>query len=139
MIIRDAIALVLLFAVLLVQGCAFLASSKEPTRLATPADLKDFSPMGEWIYEDKLVMGVAQLDEHGNGSYPWKDGYFVTSGWEDGIWKGTWHQPGNDREGGFEIRLVDDLSSGQGRWWFTRIGEDTSPSRPGGEFTLSRP
>ena len=107
--IRDAITFVLLFAVLLMQGCAFLASSKEPTGFASPADLKDFSPAGEWIYEDKLVTGVADLDENGNGSYPWKGEYFVTSGWEDGIWRGTWHQPGNDREGGFEIQEMDTM------------------------------
>lgn len=127
---------VLLFVSTL-QSCAYLIPSKE---IVPPpqAALEKFSPAGIWLYEDKLVTGEANLDENGNGEYPWKKGYFVTETWEDGVWKGTWHQPGNDREGGFELELSADLSFAQGRWWYTRIGDDTSPAKPGGKFSLTR-
>ena len=127
---------VLLF-VSAMQSCAYLIPSKE---IAPPskAMLELFNPEGIWLYEDKLVTGEANLDENGNGKYPWKQGYFVTETWEGGLWKGTWHQPGNDREGGFELQLSQDLSFAQGRWWYTRIGDNTSPDHPGGKFTLTR-
>ena len=119
------------------QSCAYLAPRKEIVPPST-VTLATFNPAGVWIYEDKLVTGEARLDERGNGKYPWKRGYFVTETWEGGVWKGTWHQPGNDREGGFELQLSEDLLHAEGRWWYTRIGEDTSPEKPGGKFTLTR-
>ena len=120
------------------QSCSYLATSKRPPVSAVPVSIDDFSPAGVWIYEDRIVSGEARFDENGNGSYPWKDGYFITQGWAGGLWTGTWHQPGNDREGGFEARLSEDLSFAAGRWWYTRIGKDTSPDKPGGKFTLTR-
>ena len=100
--------------------------------------LGGFNPAGLWLYEDRLVTGEVELDEKGNGSYPWEDGYFVTETWTQGKWRGTWHQPGNDREGGFELELATDLEFAFGRWWYTRIGDDNAPPKPGGKFTLTR-
>lgn len=84
------------------------------------------------------MTGEAMLNEKGNGRYPWKQGYFMTETWVGGIWKGTWHQPGNDREGGFELQLSEDLMFAAGRWWYTRIGVNTSPDKSGGKFTMTR-
>ena len=138
-IARKACLLVV-FATLLgaLQACSYLATSKRPTVSAPPSSIDDFNPAGVWLYEDRLVVGEAKLDENGNGSYPWKGGYFVTESWEGGVWKGKWYQPGNDREGGFELKLSPDLNFAAGRWWYTRIGTDTSPDKPGGKITLTR-
>ena len=134
---KRLLVFAVLFFVLAMQSCAYLIPRKE---IAPPSKvlLEQFNPAGIWLYEDKLVTGEANLDENGNGKYPWKQGYFVTETWEGGLWKGTWHQPGNDREGGFELQLSADLSFAQGRWWYTRIGDNTSPDHPGGKFTLTR-
>lgn len=78
------------------------------------------------------------LDQFGNGNYGWKEGRFVTTSVTDGYWSGTWHQPGNDREGGFELRLSENMKEATGRWWYTRIGANKSPQNAGGIFTLSR-
>ncbi len=94
---------------------------------------------GEWVYRDSLVSHALTLNEKGNGKYAWKEGSFVTTGFSDGLWRGTWHQRENDREGGFELRMSEDYSEGQGRWWYTRIGADTSPKQAGGTFDLTRP
>ncbi len=93
---------------------------------------------GEWVYRDDIVASAMTLDEKGNGEYAWKEGSFVTTSLSDGLWRGTWHQRENDREGGFELRLSEDYSEGQGRWWYTRIGADTSPNESGGTFQLNR-
>lgn len=122
----------------MLHGCSFLATSKLEPAPAAAVDYEQFSPAGVWIYEDKLVTGEARLDENGDGSYPWKEGYFVTAGWTDGLWTGTWHQPGNDREGGFEARISEGFDFARGRWWYSRIGSDTAPIRPGGRFTMTR-
>ena len=138
--IARKVFLIFVFAVLsgALQSCSYLATSKRSPIPAAPAAIDGFNPAGVWLYEDRLVTGEAELDENGNGSYLWKGGYFVTESWEGGLWKGTWHQPGNDREGGFELKLSQDLSFAAGRWWYTRIGEDSSPDKPGGKITLTR-
>lgn len=132
-----AILVVFSLVLPLLQSCAFLASSK---RIVPPPaiTLEDFNPAGVWLYEDKFVTGEAKLDEYGNGRYPWKKGYFITATWEGGVWRGTWHQPGNDREGGFELRLSQDLRYAEGRWWYSRIGTDISPQKRGGKFSMTR-
>ncbi len=123
------------------SGCQLLA------RVYRPADITDrrpekiepgFNPAGAWIYEERGMRFSLELDEQGNGAYEWKDGFFLTTSVTQRRWRGTWHQPGNDREGGFEVQLVDDRESAKGHWWYTRIGDDRSPQRPGGTFTLSR-
>ena len=92
---------------------------------------------GEWEYEDGAVVTLT-LDEQGNGTYPWKEGRFETTALSDHTWHGMWHQKENDREGGFAVKFSPDFSDGEGRWWYTRIGEDHSPTQEGGTFHLSR-
>jgi len=92
---------------------------------------------GEWEYEDGAVV-MLTLDERGRGTYAWKDGRFDTTELTGRIWQGLWSQRENDREGGFSVEFSPDFSEGEGRWWYTRIGEDRSPSQKGGTFHLTR-
>lgn len=92
---------------------------------------------GEWEYEDGAIV-ILSLDEHGNGTYPWKEGRFETTVLDDHTWHGLWYQEENDRQGGFTVEFSQDFSEGEGRWWYTRIGEDRAPSQKGGAFHLSR-
>jgi hypothetical protein len=92
---------------------------------------------GEWDYEDGAVVTLT-LDEQGNGSYPWKDGRFVTHSLSDHVWHGMWIQKENDREGGFTVQFSPDFSDGEGQWWYTRIEDDRAPTQKGGTFRLTR-
>ncbi len=92
---------------------------------------------GEWEYEDGASV-LLSLDKQGDGTYEYKDGRFKTLRLEGHTWIGTWHQTENDREGGFWVKLSNDYSEGQGRWWYTRIGSDHTPSQKGGTFRLSK-
>ncbi len=76
----------------------------------------------------------------GNGSYTWKKGTIKTTEFVDGKWIGTWHQSGNDREGGFEVILSEDGQQAKGVWWYTRVGEkENIPARKfGGDYTWIR-
>jgi hypothetical protein len=56
---------------------------------------------GEWEIQEEDKAYQATLDVKGNGSYNWQEGRFQTEKVEDRYWSGTWHQKGNDREGGF--------------------------------------
>lgn len=93
---------------------------------------------GVWEYKEASAVYPLTFDQHGNGTYEWKQGRFTTTSLENGLWKGTWHQQENDREGGFEMHLDQDLESATGRWWYTRIEQDSDPLDPGGTFTLSK-
>lgn len=92
---------------------------------------------GDWEYEDGFVVTLS-LDELGNGSYPWKDGRFETIVLAGRTWHGMWSQRENDREGRFTVEFSPDFSEGEGSWWYTRIGEDRSPSEKGGTFHLTK-
>jgi hypothetical protein len=92
---------------------------------------------GEWDYEDGAIVTLT-LDEQGNGSYPWKDGRFVTHSLSDHVWQGMWIQRENDREGGFTVQFSPDFSDGEGQWWYTRIEDDPAPTQKGGTFRLTR-
>jgi hypothetical protein len=92
---------------------------------------------GEWDYEEGAVVTLT-LDEEGNGSYPWKGGRFETHSLSDHTWQGRWLQTENDREGGFTVQLSPDYSDGEGRWWYTRIADDLTPTQKGGTFRLSK-
>ncbi|MCC6141630.1 MAG: hypothetical protein IT389_13550 [Nitrospira sp.] len=92
---------------------------------------------GEWDYEETAVV-LLTLDEAGNGTYEWKKGRFHTVAFSGLHWEGTWLQEENDREGHFVIELSPDLSEGAGRWWYTRIGDDRTPTAKGGTFQLTR-
>ena len=93
---------------------------------------------GEWEYRETSVVYPLKFDQKGNGSYEWKQGRFVTTRLEHGVWSGTWHQAENDREGEFEMQLETDGRSAIGRWWYTRIEQDRDPLEPGGTFTLHK-
>ncbi|NOS77999.1 MAG: hypothetical protein HOP35_08640 [Nitrospira sp.] len=92
---------------------------------------------GEWDYEELAVV-LLTLDESGNGTYGWKKGQLRTVAFSGLHWEGTWLQEENDREGNFVVELSPDLSEGNGRWWYTRIGDDRAPTAKGGTFHLSR-
>jgi len=93
---------------------------------------------GTWAYEEHGKTVLITLNEYGNGTYDWKDGRFMTATYSNGVWKGSWSQGENDRDGGFEVVLSPNKPEGNGRWWYTRIGNDTSPTQPGGVFQIVR-
>jgi hypothetical protein len=108
--------------------------------IAPPATVATRYPSlaGTWEYEESGKTVLVTLNEYGNGVYQWKDGEFITTTHVNGVWKGLWSQRENDRDGGFEVRLSQDGSEGEGRWWYTRIGSDTAPTQTGGVFQITR-
>lgn len=93
---------------------------------------------GSWEYEEGAAVVPLEIDRGGVGIYPYKGGRLITDSLDDHRWRGRWHQTENDREGGFEVSLAPDFSEGDGRWWYTRIGGNTSPAEKGGTFHLIR-
>lgn len=97
---------------------------------------------GEWeileVEDDKRYR--ATLDKAGNGPYTQHGGRFTTSRFSDRLWQGTWQQPGNDREGGFEILLSEDGKEAKGVWWYTRVGthKNIPPREHGGTYQWKR-
>jgi len=97
---------------------------------------------GEWeileVEDDKRY--TATLDKAGNGPYTQHDGRFVTTNFSDRLWQGTWQQPGNDREGGFEILLSEDGKEAKGVWWYSRVGthKNIPPREHGGTYQWKR-
>jgi hypothetical protein len=86
-----------------------------PSTSGIPQDRRVLA--GEWDYEDGAVVTLT-LDEQGNGSYPWKDGRFVTHS--------------------LSVQFSPDFSDGEGQWWYTRIEDDRAPTQKGGTFRLTR-
>jgi hypothetical protein len=78
------------------------------------------------------------LNAEGKGAYEWEEGRFETLSLENRTWTGVWIQEGNDREGEFKLTFSDDSSVAEGKWWYTRIGNDKNPIQPGGTFRMSR-
>ena len=103
-----------------------------------PPDSLDLS--GEWEIQEEDKSYRATLDKNGNGSYTWQDGTLKTSKVSDRLWAGTWAQKGNDREGEFEVLLSEDLTTAQGVWWYTRVGEHQNipPREWGGNYVFKR-
>jgi ketosteroid isomerase-like protein len=97
---------------------------------------------GEWdileVEDDKRYK--ATLDKTGNGPYTQHGGQFVTTKFSDHLWQGTWQQPGNDREGGFELLLSDDGTQAKGVWWYSRVGtqKNIPPREHGGTYLWKR-
>jgi ketosteroid isomerase-like protein len=97
---------------------------------------------GEWeileVEDDKRYR--ATLDNTGNGLYTQHDGRFVTTKYADRHWEGTWQQPGNDREGGFELLLSEDGTQAKGVWWYSRVGtqKNIPPREHGGTYLWKR-
>lgn len=104
---------------------------------ATPLDLS-----GEWdileVEDEKRYK--ATLDKNGNGPYTQHGGRFITTKIENRLWQGTWQQPGNDREGGFEVLLSEDGTQAKGIWWYTRVGNQKNipPREHGGTYEWKR-
>jgi len=144
--LRHIGTLFILIGALLAAACAkpavhrTLSTTSIPPSMATqPGDRSVLA--GEWEYVDGVVdsaIGLLTLDEQGNGRYNWKDGRFETHTLIGHTWRGMWFQKENDREGGFMVEFAPDFSEGEGRWWYTRIGEDHAPTRKGGTFHLSK-
>lgn len=97
---------------------------------------------GEWeileVEDDKRYK--ATLDKNGNGPYTQQGGRFTTTKVENRLWQGTWQQPGNDREGGFEVLLSEDGTQADGVWWYTRVGKQNNipPREHGGTYHWRR-
>jgi hypothetical protein len=95
---------------------------------------------GEWTIQEEDKTYVATLDRDGNGTYSWQGGRITTTNVRDRRWEGTWHQSGNDREGGFEVLLSEDGMEAKGVWWYTRVGDRANipPRQWGGPYTWKR-
>jgi hypothetical protein len=114
-------------------------ASEPQTGTAGPAvRIPDLS--GEWEVQEEDKSYKATLDRLGNGRYSWQTGRIVTTVLVGQKWQGTWHQSGNDREGGFELVLSQDGSRAKGVWWYTRVGEksDIPPRQWGGSYVWTR-
>ena|SRR5437868_3847994 len=113
-------------------------TSSPPSRTSQPGDRHVLD--GEWEYIDGAVDGAVSrliLDKQGNGHYSWKDGRFETHTLIGHTWRGVWFQKGNDRDGGFTVDFSPDFSTGEGCWWYNRIGADYAPTPKGGKFHLN--
>ena len=97
---------------------------------------------GEWdileVEDDKRYK--AALDKAGNGPYTQHGGRFITSKFSDRLWQGSWQQPGNDREGEFELLLSEDGAQAKGVWWYSRVGtqKNIPPREHGGTYLWKR-
>lgn len=113
-------------------------SAASAQKVSTTSDLPDVS--GEWDIEEEDKSYRATLDKAGNGTYTHKGGILKTTGFANRLWQGTWQQPENDREGGFEVLLSEDGTEAKGIWWYTRVqGHKNIPPREhGGTYTWKR-
>jgi hypothetical protein len=117
-----------------------LSASPALTSANSSAPAPDLS--GEWdileVEDDKRYK--ATLDKAGNGPYTQHGGRFTTTKFADRLWQGTWQQPGNDREGGFEVLLSEDGAQAKGVWWYTRVGnhKNIPPREHGGTYLWKR-
>ena len=127
-------------------GGAIALSDRQPSpsvalaASATAQAAPDLS--GEWdileVEDDKHYR--ATLDKTGNGPYTQHGGRFVTTQVANRLWQGTWQQPGNDREGEFEMLLSEDGKEAKGVWWYTRVGnhKNIPPREHGGTYQWKR-
>jgi hypothetical protein len=122
----------------LAQRPAPTASQRLVSNASSP--IPDLS--GEWevleVEDDKRYK--ATLDKAGNGPYTQHGGRFTTTKFADRLWQGTWQQPGNDREGGFEVLLSEDGTQAKGVWWYSRVGtqKNIPPREHGGTYSWKR-
>ena len=95
---------------------------------------------GEWEIQEEDKSYRAMLDRAGNGPYTHQNGRIATTSFADRTWQGTWHQTGNDREGGFEVLLSEDGNQAKGVWWYTRVGDKNNipPRQWGGSYVWKR-
>ena len=120
------------------------APQQSPSLALTASAAAQAAPdlSGEWdileVEDDKRYR--ATLDKAGNGPYTQHGGRFVTTQIANRLWQGTWQQPGNDREGGFEVLLSEDGKQAKGVWWYTRVGnhKNIPPREHGGTYEWKR-
>ena len=126
------------------------SASAPPAAAAVPRPVADTGTIrtagsdlsGEWeileVEDDKRYK--ATLDKSGNGPYTQHGGRFTTTKFTDRLWQGTWQQPGNDREGGFELLLSEDGTQAKGVWWYSRVGthKNIPPREHGGTYQWKR-
>ncbi len=96
-----------------------------------PSDVKiDLSELsGRWMIEEEDRFYCADLNDQGNGKYNWQNGRITTRSFHGRKWIGSWHQTGNDREGGFEVALNASGNEAKGIWWYERVGPNKIPPR----------
>lgn len=102
------------------------------------SEIPDLS--GEWEIEEEDKIYKATLDKTGNGTYTHKGGMLKSTGYANRLWQGTWQQPENDREGGFEVLLSEDGKEAKGIWWYSRVGDrkNIPPREHGGTYSWKR-
>ena len=111
------------------------AAAEQSDQISVSMDLT-----GDWEIQEEDKSYTATLDKNGNGPYTWQDGRITTLGITDRKWNGTWQQPGNDREGSFELLLSEDEREASGVWWYTRVGDrkNIPPRQWGGTYVWKR-
>lgn len=107
-------------------------------KISVTSETPDLS--GDWEIEEEDKTYRATLDKAGNGTYTHKGGRLTTTSYANRLWQGTWQQPENDREGGFEVLLSEDGQEAKGIWWYSRVGEHKNipPREHGGNYTWKR-
>ena len=124
------------------RGPAIKTSAQSGAASAQKVSEADGMPdvSGEWEIEEEDKSYRATLDKSGNGTYTHKGGRLATTGYANRLWQGTWRQPENDREGGFEVLLSEDGKEARGIWWYDRVGEHKNipPREHGGTYTWKR-
>jgi ketosteroid isomerase-like protein len=112
-----------------------VASAK---KISTTPEMPDLS--GDWEIEEEDKAYRATLDKTGNGTYTHKGGTLKTTSYANRLWQGTWQQPENDREGGFEVLLSEDGKEANGIWWYSRVGDHKNipPREHGGTYSWKR-
>ena len=118
-------------------------TTSSPQRLVSNTQLSSTHDLsGEWeileVEDNKRYKAI--LDKSGNGPYTQHNGRFVTTKFAERLWQGTWQQPGNDREGGFELLLSEDGTEAKGIWWYSRFEghKNIPPRQHGGTYQWRR-
>lgn len=126
-------------------GSAACSTGTSSGNIPTPAQatacpqLKLSDLAGEWDVDENGVVIPLKTDALGYGEYEWQQGTIQTAAFDGRRWRGTWGQPGNDRDGGFELILSADGRHAEGRWWYVRVGDaHFPPMQKGGVLTLDR-
>jgi hypothetical protein len=137
---RCAISLCVLPFVL--YGCAATALRTEPADAHPDGDcprLGLFDLAGEWEVEENGVVIPLRMDALGYGTYEWEQGSIQTAFFDGRNWRGAWNQPGNDRNGEFELHVSPNGRRAKGRWWYLRIGDEHfERAQRGGVISLNR-
>ena len=107
----------------------------------SPDPLRIYSEIsGQWDIHEKERSYKATIDQAGHATYTWQNGTFHFTSCDGRRCEGIWEQPGNDREGGFEVLFLENIQEGKGVWWYTRVGkkQNLPPRQFGGPYTWVR-